>query len=60
MQGLPSILPLFCEEFNKFNNTKARMLNSILSNDINNNLKCHFGIKTLCFAIMIATFVLTS
>ena len=25
MQGLPSILSLFCNEFNKFNNTRAQM-----------------------------------
>ena len=29
MQGLPSILSLFRREFNKFNNTRARMLDSI-------------------------------
>ena len=29
MRGLPSILSLFCDEFNKFNNTGARMLDSI-------------------------------
>ena len=29
MQGLPSILSLFRNEFNKFNNTGARMLDSI-------------------------------
>ena len=29
MQGLPSILSLFRKEFNKFNNTGARMLDSI-------------------------------
>ena len=29
MRGLPSILSLFCNEFNKFNNTSARMLDSI-------------------------------
>ena len=29
MRGLPSILSLFRNEFNKFNNTKARMLDSI-------------------------------
>ena len=29
MRGLPSILSLFCNEFNKFNNTGARMLDSI-------------------------------
>ena len=29
MGGLPYILSLFCNEFNKFNNTRARMLDSI-------------------------------
>ena len=29
MQGLPCILSLFCNEFNKFNNTGAQMLDSI-------------------------------
>ena len=29
MRGLPSILSLFHKEFNKFNNTGARMLDSI-------------------------------
>ena len=29
MRGLPSILFLFSNEFNKFNNTRARMLDSI-------------------------------
>ena len=29
MRGLPSILSLFRNKFNKFNNTGARMLNSI-------------------------------
>ena len=29
MQGLPSILSLFLNEFKKFNNTRARMLDSI-------------------------------
>ena len=29
MRGLPSILSQFCNEFNKFNNTRARMLDSI-------------------------------
>ena len=28
-RGLPSILSLFRNEFNKFNNTRARMLDSI-------------------------------
>ena len=29
MQGLPSILSFFCNKFNKFNNTRAQMLDSI-------------------------------
>ena len=29
MRGLPSILSLFRNKFNKFNNTRARMLDSI-------------------------------
>ena len=29
MRGLPSILSLFRSELNKFNNTRARMLDSI-------------------------------
>ena len=29
MQGLPSILSFFRNEFNKFNNTRAQMLDSI-------------------------------
>ena len=51
MRVLLSILPLFCDELNKFNNTRARMLDSILSYDINNNLKSHFGIKTLFLSL---------
>ena len=37
MRGLPSILSLFRNEFNKFNNTKARMLDSI----------CHMALRLL-------------
>ena len=36
MRGLPSILSLFHNEFNKFNNTGARMLDSIY------HMKSHF------------------
>ena len=35
MRGLPSILSLFRNEFNKFNKTGARILDSIYHNDIN-------------------------
>ena len=33
MRGLPSILSLSRNEFNKFNNTRARMLDSIYHHD---------------------------
>ena len=46
MRGLPSILSLFRNEFNKFNNTGARMLDSIYH--MTNTLKSHFWRKTLC------------
>ena len=45
MRGLPSILSLFCNEFNKFNNTRARMLDSIYH--MTNSLKCHFWRKNV-------------
>ena len=38
MRGLPSILSLFRNEFNKFNNTRARMLDSIY----------HMTLRLLC------------
>ena len=43
MRGLPSILTLFCNKFNKFNNTRARMLDSIYH--MTNTLKPHFWCK---------------
>ena len=45
MRGLPSMLSLFRNEFNKFNNTRARMLDSIYH--MTNTLKSHFWLKTL-------------
>ena len=45
MRGLPSILSLFRNEFNKFNNTRERMLDSIYH--MTNSLKSHFWLKTL-------------
>ena len=43
MGGLPSILSLFPNQFNKFNNTRPQMLDSILiSYDIKITLKSHF------------------
>ena len=45
MRVLPSILSLFCNEFNKFNNTRARMLDSFYH--MTNSLKSHFWRKNV-------------
>ena len=45
MRGLPSFLSLFCNEFNEFNNTRARMLDSIYH--MTNTLKSHFWHKNV-------------
>ena len=45
LRGLPSILSLFRNEFNKFNNTRARMLDSIYH--MTNTLKSHFWRKNV-------------
>ena len=45
MRGLPSILSLLRNEFNKFNNTRARMLDSIYH--MTNSLKSHFWRKNV-------------
>ena len=45
MRGLPSILSLFRKEFNKFNNTRTRMLDSIyhMTNTLIKTLYvCHY------------------
>ena len=47
MQGLPSILSLFCNEFYKFNNTGAQKLDSIYN--ITLKLLHFFGVETLSF-----------
>ena len=44
-RGLPSILSLFRSEFNKFNNTRARMLDAIYH--MANTLKSHFWRKNV-------------
>ena len=45
MRGLPSILSLFPNEFNKFNNTRARLLDSIYH--LTNTLKSYFWRKNV-------------
>ena len=57
MQGLPSILSLFCNEFNKFNNTRAGMLDSIYHmTQILLNLIS--GVKTLYFCYYVCNIVM--
>ena len=61
MRGLLSILSLFRNEFNKFNNTRARMLDSIYH--MTNRLKSHFWRKNviiLSLHVMYATLLWTS
>ena len=51
MRGLPSILLLFLKEFNKFNNTGARMLDSIYH--MTYLIKIHiFGVNRKDIAIL--------
>ena len=49
MRGLPSILSLFRNEFNKFNTTRARMLDSIYH--LTNTLKSHFWRKNVIIVL---------
>ena len=50
MRGLPSILSLFLSEFNKFNNTGARMLDSIYHMTLKLFLNSYFfSLKTVGF-----------
>ena len=46
-RGLPSISSLFLNEFNKFNNTRARMLDSIYHMTLRLLLNLISAVKTL-------------
>ena len=50
MRGLPSILSLFRNEFNKLNKTRARMLDSIYH--MTNTLKSHFWRKNVTILLL--------
>ena len=53
MRGLPSILFLvFCNKSNKFNNTRARMLDPIYHYDIKITLKSHFCRKNVIILVL--------
>ena len=49
MRGLPSILFLFRNSFNKFNNTRAQVLDSIYH--MTNTLKSHFWRKNVILSL---------
>ena len=49
MRGLPSILLLFRNEFNKFNNTGSRMLDSIYHMTLKSIKNRIFGVETSIF-----------
>ena len=53
MRGLSSILSLFRNEFNKFNNTRARMLDFIYH--MTNTLKSHFWRKNVIILSLLWT-----
>ena len=61
MRGLPSILSLFRNEFNKFNKTRATNVRLYLSYDIKNTVKSHFWRKKRYNVVnMYATLLWTS
>ena len=60
MRGLSSILSLFRNEFNKFNKTGARMLDSIYHMTLRLLLNLISGVKRYNFVILYATLLWTS
>ena len=56
MRGLPSILSLFRNEFNKANNTRARMLDSTYH--MTNTLKSHFWRKNVKILLYVRNVVM--
>ena len=54
MRGLPSILSLFRNEFNKFNNRRARMLDSIYH--MTNTFKAAYSVTMNIFRKKIFSF----
>ena len=60
MRGLPSILSLFRNEFNKFNNTRARMLDSIYHMTFKILKNQIFGVKTSRFCHLLSKVIIKS
>ena len=58
MRGLPSILSLFRNEFYKFNNTGARMLDSIYHMILNVIKSRILGVKTSIFCHLLRNVII--
>ena len=58
MRGLPSILLLFRNEFNKFNNTGARMLDSIYHMTLELIKSRILGVKTSRFCYLLPNVIM--
>ena len=58
MRGLPRILFLFCNEFNKSNNTRVRMLDSIYQMTLRLLSKSISALKTLLFCHYVRSVVM--
>ena len=57
-RGLPTILSLFRDEFNKFNNTGARMLDSINHMTLKILRNCIFGVKTSIASLILRNVIM--
>ena len=58
MRGLPSILLHFRNKSNKFNNTGARMLDSIDHMTLKSIKKSHFGVKSSRFCHLLRNVIM--
>ena len=58
MRDLTSILSLFRNEFNKFNNTGARIIDSIYHMTLKILKNCIFGVKTSIFSLILCNVIM--
>ena len=58
MRGLSSILSLFRNKFNKFNNTGAGMLDSIYHMTLKILKNCIFGVQTSRFSLILLNVIM--
>ena len=58
MGGLQSILYHFCNKLNKFNYTRARMLDFIYHMTLKIHKNCIFGVKTSRFSLILRNVIM--